>query len=153
RALPDGMGDIPVIALTAGAFPEDVAACRAAGMVAHLSKPVQRAPLLRVLADLLPSPTPEASEDDRLGALRPLLLEELCQRLEQLRAPGLAPAARLEAMQAVAGTLGHLDKPELVQDARRVLQALRDDAPDGAARLRQLLSAIDAAFPPLAPVS
>ncbi len=40
---------VPIIALTANAFPEDVAKTRAAGMNAHLSKPIDLEQLLRVL--------------------------------------------------------------------------------------------------------
>ena len=40
---------VPIIALTANAFPEDVAKTRAAGMNAHLSKPIDLEQLLRAL--------------------------------------------------------------------------------------------------------
>ena len=39
RSLPGGRGQIPILALTAQAFTEQVAACRAAGMNMHLPKP------------------------------------------------------------------------------------------------------------------
>jgi hypothetical protein len=39
RRLP-GMAEIPILAMTANAFDEDRAACIAAGMSAHISKPV-----------------------------------------------------------------------------------------------------------------
>ncbi|MBS7812120.1 hybrid sensor histidine kinase/response regulator [Roseococcus pinisoli] len=150
RALPDGIGQMPVIALTAGAFPEDVAACRAAGMVAHLSKPVQRPQLLGILAEILRAASPHSSGPDGLGALRPLLLAELRRRLDQLDASGMDKAAQLEAMQAVVGTAGHLDRPELVAAARGVLKALRDDDPEAPTLLRRLPLVFREAFPALA---
>ena len=52
RALPGVAGRVPVLAVTAGAFPEDVAACRAAGMDAHLAKPIERAALFAALASV-----------------------------------------------------------------------------------------------------
>ena len=46
---------LPIIALTANAFPEDIAAARDAGMQAHLSKPLVFADLARALQRWLPT--------------------------------------------------------------------------------------------------
>jgi len=46
---------LPIIALTANAFPGDIAAARAAGMQAHLAKPVMMADLARMLQRWLPT--------------------------------------------------------------------------------------------------
>ncbi|MEL7199558.1 MAG: ATP-binding protein [Pseudomonadota bacterium] len=46
---------LPIVALTANAFPEDVAAARKAGMQAHLAKPMVFADLARVLQRWLPT--------------------------------------------------------------------------------------------------
>jgi PAS domain S-box-containing protein len=53
----EGVGPdlMPIIALTANAYPEDVAAARAAGMQAHLAKPVVFAELARALQRWLPT--------------------------------------------------------------------------------------------------
>ena len=53
RALlrPDA-GTVPVIAVTANAFAEDIAATTAAGMNAHVSKPIDFAVLLQTLEEL-----------------------------------------------------------------------------------------------------
>ena len=45
---------IPIVAMTANAFSEDVAACKAAGMVDHISKPIEPEVLLTKLARHLP---------------------------------------------------------------------------------------------------
>ena len=45
---------IPIIALTANAFPEDIANTRAASMNAHLSKPISLDQLQAVLRQYLP---------------------------------------------------------------------------------------------------
>lgn len=46
---------LPIIALTANAFPSDISAARAAGMQAHLAKPVMMADLARMLQRWLPT--------------------------------------------------------------------------------------------------
>jgi signal transduction histidine kinase/DNA-binding response OmpR family regulator len=152
RAMPGAVGRVPVIAVTASAFPEDVAACRAAGMVAHLSKPVERGQLLRVLAELL-SPTPaEGAVPGDLGALRPLFLAELRKRLDQMEAAGPEKRALLEAVHAIAGTVGHLGELELVATARGVLKALREEDPAVPEMVRGLLEELRRAFPRFAAV-
>lgn len=44
---------VPIIALTANAFEEDVKQCLQAGMNAHLSKPVESERLYQVLRELI----------------------------------------------------------------------------------------------------
>ena len=56
RALPrPDAGTVPIIAVTANAFAEDVAATSAAGMDAHVSKPIDLTALSDVLKRLLAS--------------------------------------------------------------------------------------------------
>jgi signal transduction histidine kinase/CheY-like chemotaxis protein/HPt (histidine-containing phosphotransfer) domain-containing protein len=50
RALPPPQNQLPVIAVTASVLPEQIEACRLAGMDAHLSKPIDRESLLRLVA-------------------------------------------------------------------------------------------------------
>lgn len=47
--------DLPIVALTANAFPEDIAAARDAGMQGHLAKPLVFAELMAVLRRWLPA--------------------------------------------------------------------------------------------------
>lgn len=147
RALPGMLGAMPVIAVTASAFPEDVAACRAAGMAAHVSKPVDRAVLLRVLASTVAPPAGTNGGADDLSALRPLFIAELGSRMRQLEQATEAGKPMLEAVHAVAGTVGHLGEPDLVLASRAALKALRDNKPEAAALVAELLSALRAAFP------
>jgi signal transduction histidine kinase/DNA-binding response OmpR family regulator len=51
RQLPAPRSHLPIVAVTASVLPEQVDACRAAGMDAHLSKPIDRESLLRMVAD------------------------------------------------------------------------------------------------------
>jgi signal transduction histidine kinase/DNA-binding NarL/FixJ family response regulator/HPt (histidine-containing phosphotransfer) domain-containing protein len=102
RALPGRRGRVPIIALTASVLPDQIAACRAAGMDGHLAKPVERRALAAALgllaqpAPAAPSPAPEAAAAaaplaDAEGAEAPPLLDEAV--LARLAAD-LGPAAR-----------------------------------------------------------
>ena len=60
RALPGPLARVPILAVTASAFAEDIEACREAGMDAHLAKPIEREALIaalgRLTGDALPAP-------------------------------------------------------------------------------------------------
>jgi signal transduction histidine kinase/CheY-like chemotaxis protein len=68
RELEGARSRVPILAVTASALPEQVAACRAAGMDAHLAKPIDRESLLNAVARLTtgaaPPGTEAASEED-----------------------------------------------------------------------------------------
>ncbi|MEI9982033.1 MAG: ATP-binding protein [Aliidongia sp.] len=49
RALPGKPGRIPIVALTANVMPDEVAACHAAGMQAHLAKPLDATALIALI--------------------------------------------------------------------------------------------------------
>ncbi len=53
RALPGARSRVPVLAVTASALPEQVAACHAAGMDGHLPKPIDRESLLSAINRLV----------------------------------------------------------------------------------------------------
>ncbi|WP_348535988.1 PAS domain S-box protein [Labrys sp. LIt4] len=55
---------LPLIALTAQALTKDREASLAAGMNAHLTKPIDETALFRTLADLLPAPSPSQDSED-----------------------------------------------------------------------------------------
>ncbi|QUL36839.1 ATP-binding protein [Erythrobacter sp. JK5] len=55
RAEGIGPGTLPIIALTANAFPQDIAEARTAGMQAHLAKPIDFADLAKALQRWLPT--------------------------------------------------------------------------------------------------
>lgn len=60
---------LPIVALTANAFPEDIAAARESGMQAHLAKPLVFADLARTLQRWLPTRIVEASRERSSGAM------------------------------------------------------------------------------------
>jgi CheY-like chemotaxis protein len=70
-----GREDLPIIAMTANAMPEDVARCRAVGMQAHLSKPVTLEKLRETLARHFPK-EPAAAMPTRPPAVLPSETEE-----------------------------------------------------------------------------
>lgn len=52
RALPSPRCDVPVLALTAQVFADQIEQCRRAGMNGHIAKPLQRPALLAALAEI-----------------------------------------------------------------------------------------------------
>ncbi|MBI0537840.1 response regulator [Roseomonas sp. KE2513] len=66
RALPGEAARLRILAVTAGALTDEVAACMAAGMDGHVTKPVERAVLLAALPEPPPgSPSGPARRADR----------------------------------------------------------------------------------------
>jgi signal transduction histidine kinase len=53
RALPAPHGNIPILALTAGVLPEEIAECEAAGMDGLVAKPVEYPRLMQAIADAI----------------------------------------------------------------------------------------------------
>ena len=72
RALPGPRGQIPIIALTATVMSEQVAVCQAAGMQAHVAKPIQVHELVAAIMAQLSQPPVTApassSAEDRAPA-------------------------------------------------------------------------------------
>jgi PAS domain S-box-containing protein len=114
----EGIGPdlLPVIALTANAYPEDIAAARAAGMQAHLAKPIAFTDLVRALQRWLPTRIVEAppAADGPMAAMERViagaaLSPRLVARWE---------ARRHEAVEAVRAALrdGTLAAPRTAAD-------------------------------------
>ena len=79
RALGGPVGQVPILAVTASAFAEDIAACRAAGMDAHLAKPIEREALVAAL-ERLGRGRPAAPPEDPAGRAVPEQLPLLARR-------------------------------------------------------------------------
>lgn len=98
-----------VLALTANAYPEDIAAARAAGMQAHLAKPIALAQLVRALQRWLPTTIVEDPPVEEARTAAAAAAASLSPRLV-----ARWEARRHEAVEAVRGALrdGTLAAPQ-----------------------------------------
>lgn len=123
---------LPVVALSANAYVEDVRACLDAGMQAHLAKPVRIRDLIEMLARFIKA-TVEAPAAKSL--ISPKLIERY--RVRKLETFGkldeLVAIERLEAgiigeatdmLHKLAGTAAMFGEPELGERAKRLEDAL-----------------------------
>ncbi|MFC7692425.1 response regulator [Paeniroseomonas aquatica] len=136
RALPGPAGQVPVLAVTASAFAEDIAACSAAGMDAHLAKPIERDALIAALGRLArgrPSPARAAEAPAQLPGLASLPLLER-RSGNALAIPGLdAETARRLApvfLQEIADQVIRLQAagPEAMEEALSAAHRLAGSA-------------------------
>jgi signal transduction histidine kinase/CheY-like chemotaxis protein/HPt (histidine-containing phosphotransfer) domain-containing protein len=82
RALDNARRRVPVLAVTASALPEQVAACHAAGMDGHLAKPIDRESLIAAVARLAAGDTmPGAAATPGASVQQPLLDEAVLRNL------------------------------------------------------------------------
>lgn len=61
------LAEIPILAMTANAFNEDVEAAKNAGMQAHIAKPIDIAVLMKTLTDVLRAGE-DKSADENIGS-------------------------------------------------------------------------------------
>jgi PAS domain S-box-containing protein len=168
RAEGIGPGLLPIIALTANAFPEDIAAARAAGMQAHLAKPVVLADLARALQRWLPTRIVEATSStarNRVSALAmsPRLVARWQERrheaVEAVRSalhggaaanapdPAASHAQLITLVHKLAGTAALFGEPDLGDCAAALEHALTRGESDASveALANDLLMLADAA--------
>jgi CheY-like chemotaxis protein/anti-sigma regulatory factor (Ser/Thr protein kinase) len=130
---------IPIIALSANVMPEQIAACRAAGMEDHLAKPIRRAALIGVLdrkrdavgkraTAPLPELDPIAALRDRYRAQMKTLSDELTGLLDLPEPPRRRSIAALA--HSMAGTAGSFDFDEVSSAAFDLEAAARSDMSD-----------------------
>ncbi len=155
---------LPILALTANAYADDVAACLAAGMQAHIAKPVQLQDLSRLLRRwtraALPAGPPDAADAAPAPASAPKLTisPDLRARYEARKAEllacaeGIAAARRFDdesiaelrgLLHKLAGSAGMFKEAALGGRAADLEDALELCAPgERPARVREAIEAL-----------
>jgi DNA-binding response OmpR family regulator len=147
RALGHGPDTLPIVALSANVYQSDIDACAAAGMQAHLAKPVRRDALERAIAtwarpratraaspapvlDPVPeSSAPPAALVERYRTRKAELADAL-HRFDLAAAEDPATVAALVAdIHKFAGTAGHFGDDEAGDAARETERAMAEASP------------------------
>lgn len=141
---------LPIVALTANAYADDIALCRDAGMQAHLAKPVH-------LADLSATLTRWTTRSVNAAATVPALSANIRERYARRRSEALETIGALlrsgcfehvelaeltEMMHKLAGTAAMFGDPALGERARELELGMRSWR--GAERARKLPDALAA---------
>ncbi|CAH2605600.1 Histidine kinase (plasmid) [Rhodovastum atsumiense] len=140
RALPGTAGRVPVIGLTANAFRDDEAECRAAGMDGFAPKPITRERLAREIEHVCGTAGPEKAVLDTLAEtlgketlaeVVTTFLKDVPNQLVRLRAlaKGTAMPELTREAHTLAGSAGTLGLRGLEMAARSLENDLRRDAP------------------------
>lgn len=141
RAIRTAGETLPILALTANAYADDVAACLAAGMQAHLAKPVQLADLASAIARWTPD-GPSAAPPVRAApkidpALRARYGErkaELRDHAARIRDAGSYTDRDIEELRGLlhklAGSAGMFGEARLGSDAAEIEDALEAATPE-----------------------
>jgi response regulator RpfG family c-di-GMP phosphodiesterase len=159
RAAGIGPETLPIIAVTANAYQDDIDACRAAGMQAHLTKPLRLRELQTALRLWAHRARADASGDraddsDAAGA-DPRLLRLYIERklralqlidglLDQPVCEALPVEALASELHQIAGIAAYFGEAQLGEESgklERGLQSAGDDKRDLLVRARDLLAA------------
>lgn len=108
---------LPIVALTANAYQDDIVACRAAGMQAHLSKPVRAREIREVVAKFtqatVPAPVATPAGSTTKPSARALYMERRTQTLNAVaeavrrgQVDEVSLAAIVDLLHKLAGTAG-----------------------------------------------
>ncbi len=158
---------LPIVALSANVYQNDIDACFAAGMQAHLAKPVRREALESAIATWSRrqggtfSPAPETVTDAAPEALPPALYARYAERraalADSLRAFDLRAASDAQAIAALmsdihklAGTAGHFGDTITGEAARKTERVMVATSPENRIILaRELLNVMETSSQPV----
>ena len=159
RAAGIGPETLPIVALTANAYQDDVDACREAGMQAHLTKPLRLRDLQAVLTSWTSQRTAKTGDDDtgcsyeteidprlqKLYAERKQRAIKLIDDLIEHRDPDGSTIADLSSeLHQIAGTAAYFGHARLGEESHRLERELHSetgDPQDMLVRVRALLGA------------
>jgi signal transduction histidine kinase/DNA-binding response OmpR family regulator/integral membrane sensor domain MASE1 len=147
---------LPIVALSANVYQNDIDACFAAGMQAHLAKPVRREALEQAIATwarrrpdailIPPMPTEAPPADPLPASLVKRYTERRAALAERLRTLNLADAddaqkvaGLLSDIHKLAGTAGHFGDEAAGEAARETERAMIDATPQKRIILAQSL--------------
>lgn len=154
-----GADILPIIALTANAFPEDIALCKAAGMQDHIEKPINRLALLKAVSSLAgkqQQPTQPSEMTDGFTLVDPDLRSDFDKRKRDL-VHAIRQAfdgdhdladysdlllAECHKMAGVAGLFGETWIGAMAAELERRLQQQQEGGPDS--EIRKLASQLGA---------
>jgi two-component system, sensor histidine kinase and response regulator len=125
RAMSDRVRNIPIIALTAYAMPEDIELCLAAGANAHLSKPIDRNELLQLAAKWSGSgrtisvATPNVVAEPQVLDLA--MLDDLEKRFGAARAAVFSGQFRDHVGKALEVITATIDRRRIAEEAHNLI--------------------------------